>query len=194
MNKAEIDKIAAQLQELRAIHDLYGPEGSALRRDLARLAREDLYLANRLFDSHVPLTLREQPGAKPVTLRAAALIERHFEGRARDERPPVQIYGEADAVVTRPASGRSYDGKVVGRTPDYVVQKVENDYVLHRHASLTIDPGRLHDDVSIRYPFSGPHAVGLVRERSAEHQQQQELVKTPLHKDLGLTFEREFSR
>lgn len=194
MNKTEIDKIAARLQDLREIHDLYGTEGTALRRDLARLAREDLYTANRLFDSHVPQGLREQPGAKPATLKVAALIEHHFEGRAREDRPPVQIYGEPDAVVTRPSSGRSYDGEIVGRTPDYVVQKVENDYILHRHASLTIDPGRLHDDVSIRYPFTGQNAIGLVRERSPEHQQQQQLLKTPIQKDLGIPLDTEFSR
>ncbi|WP_323011495.1 hypothetical protein [Castellaniella sp.] len=190
MTKAEIDRLAAQLQAMRSIGDMHGPQGEALRRDLARLAREDLYMANRLFDTHVQASLREQPGVKPITLKVATLIERHYEGRAREARPPVQIYSERDAEITQPKSGRAYEGEVVGRTPDFIVQKVDDDYVLHRHANLTLDPSILKDNVSIRYPFTGPTAMGLVRERNlTDHQALSQLAKSAHQKDIGISHE-----
>ncbi|MGE4371203.1 MAG: hypothetical protein AB7E12_16170, partial [Burkholderiaceae bacterium] len=180
MNDNEIKRIAAQLQELRDINDIHGPQGAELRKALERLAREDLYLANRLFENHVSPELRAEPGVKPQALQVAPLIERHFEGRVADDRPAVQIHGQPDAMVLRPESGKEYDGRIIGHTPDFAVQKVDNDYVLHRHASLSIDPAKLGDDVKIRYPFAGSHSIGLVEQRDQGYQQNQQMLKAPL--------------
>ena len=194
MNENEIKKLVAQLQEVRDINDIHGPQGAELRNALERLAREDLYLANRLFETNVSQELRSEPGIKPHSLQVASLIERHFEGRVAEDRPAVQIHERADAMVMRPEAGKEYEGQVIGHTPDFVVQKVDNDYVLHRHASLSIDPAKLGDDVKIRYPFGGSHAIGLVEQRSEGYQQAQQLMKTPLEKNISTAFERELSR
>lgn len=195
MKTVDTDQLAAKLRDLRDISELHGPAGEQLRRDLETLARTDLYLANRLFDTYVPEQLREAPGLKPATLRVAAVIERHFEGRPIEhDRPPVQLYSERDSIVTRPTALVDYEGPIIGRTPSFAVQKVDDDYVLHRHASLSMDPAGLGDNVRIRYPFTGPKSVGLVHERSSEHQHQQQFQKSAFEKDVGIGLEKDLTR
>lgn len=197
MNKDQINQLARRLENARDIQDLYRlHDAQRLIDQLERYAYQDMYGANRLWKDHASEQLRDQPQAKPILLRVADISEKYFEGRPTQERNPIQIIDQPDAVVARPKANHAYEGQIVGNTPDYVVQRLENgDHILHRRLSLTLEPSTLGKEVRINYPFGGVNGVGIVtaRERSFEkdqgldHQRQMTQLKPHSH-------EQEFER
>lgn len=195
ISKEQINQLARRLEAARDIQDLYrSVDAKRLIDELERYAYQDFYGANRLWKEYASEQLRTQPEAKPLLLRVADISEKHFEGRATQERNPVQLFDQKDTVVGRPESGHKYEGKIVGNTPDYAVQQLENgDFILHRRRSLTLDPSTLGKDVRIHYPFGGVTGVGSVTIREHEHQTERELTRhSPLQKTHS--HEQEFER
>lgn len=164
MHREEVNRLAFSL-ESASLHDLEKP-GSALLRSIHRLARLDLYLTLRIWRYHASKALRI--GNPPELLAIAAIVAREFEGR-KTERRPVPLPESPETIVTLPIADHVYEGKVVGQTPDFFVQKVGKSYVLHQRESLTVDPNSIGDDVKIRYPFKVIGGIGVVNENEPEH-------------------------
>ena len=153
MNLNKHTALAAQLEALRDITDIYGPKGKKLLEDIRRLAREDLPALRRLWEDHVPASVRNMPGAMPDIVRVANIVHSRYEGR--ENRQPQQLYWERDAELRHPEAKVNYEGTLVGATPDFIIQKVNDDFILHRRLSLTDIPSPASDNlVRIQYPFS----------------------------------------
>lgn len=178
-------KLARQLEQARDIADLYDRKaGRSLIDDLTSTARTDMYAALRVWEQYASSELKAQPGAMPTILHVAKLTERHFEGRSQQERNDVIVPNERDTVVCRPMDKESYQGPIVGTTPDYVVQRDERgDFILHRKDSLTGIPLSGTADVSIRYPFNALNGIGIASEPP-------QLAREALAQEASKTMER----
>lgn len=196
MSKEHINQLARRLETARDIQDLYrAVDAKRLIDELERYAYQDLYGANRLWKEYASEKLRDQPEAKPLILRVADLSEKHFEGRPTQERNPVQLFDQRDAIVGRPEAGQRYEGKIVGNTPDYAVQQLDNgDFILHRRLSLTLDPSTLGKDVRINYPFSGIKGVGIVTDRERAHEAEHAMSRQREPHQKNHLHEQEFDR
>lgn len=158
------------LGELNVLHPFREGNGRSIREFIGQVARDAGYAIDWKGVERAEMIQASIEAYQGSSIRMAQLIRTNICDLDQERAIDLARAVAGEKVVVLPAaSGRTYEGVIMGVTERYVVQAQGDEMVLHARRALLqtqlLEPGQF---VAVRYPHGG---VGLVEGRSGEKQQ-----------------------